>query len=811
MAQNETWLNHDMLEAVRVQYLDGNLFSMDNAGNLIGVNLTRGGVDYSGGGSVSSNVIRADGSTVSVVGALSGNVATVVLPQAAYAVPGVASIVVKLTVSGEVTTIAAVVANVYLSSTDSVVDPGTIIPSVQALISAIESAVASIPADYSALWASLAPAFSTSTNYTAGQYVTYNGALYRFTTDHSAGSWNSAQVTATNIGADLNALTSALDNQLVEIDFAPALSTDRKILPSSGKSSTDVKYTRTGVVQAAKGERAAVGLVSDTYEFAVFYYGVNGSISTGEDYLHRYTEYINGIVLFPDDVANFGLSFRRKDNADLTSADRDAIKAAVKAYMYTDTTLTMKNYPADAKAVQDAFTAEGIVTEAKIGNVSGVSFSSSQGLAGCYFETDGNAYLYVKALNTWYLRGAVATSASYGDILTVSKETSPSGVADCIKLASNDAVVYDVSDSTWKVVSLTNTFSSSYIPIFVCGYYKAYKQFGVVKGIGQYLYIAYMAQENETSYSTEVDTVVRKVLADRDNKTITFGLITDSHHGQKISGTSVNYNAIAQVDIFNRTCEKCADFTVHLGDAIGGMKALSVNTGYLTEYSESQNDTFLPFMYTIGHHEMYGLNYSTEYLNDPTAIPMANVLGAMGKRKFISPVYSESGDNWYFDLDGIRFISIDSVHNSSNGFNDEAKTFLQTAVNTANKIIVFSHLPANAGVNWNKRSPNSGSAIESTLNGATAEVLAYLHGHTHWDNSVVVTGNSFPYIATCCAFAEKTDSSKFCDLGNPTVYDRVIGDYSEFCFDIVNVHSDTGTIKHFRFGVGNDRTYTQPT
>lgn len=209
MAQNETWLNHDLLDAVKVQYLDGNLFSMDNAGNMIGVKLTRDGVDYSGGGSVSANVIRADGTTVTVIGALSGNAATVVLPQAAYAVPGVVSIVVKLTVSGEVTTIAAVVANVYQSSTDSVVDPGTIIPSVQNLISAIETAVASIPADYSSLWTSLAPAFSTSVNYTAGQYVTYNGALYRFTTDHSAGAWNSAHVTATNLGSEINSLKSA--------------------------------------------------------------------------------------------------------------------------------------------------------------------------------------------------------------------------------------------------------------------------------------------------------------------------------------------------------------------------------------------------------------------------------------------------------------------------------------------------------------------------------------------------------------------------------------------------------------------------
>ena len=211
MAQIETWLNQDMMEAVKVRYLDGNLFSMDNAGNLIGVNLTKAGAAYSGGGSVSANVIRADGGTVAVTGALSGDKATVVLPQAAYAVPGVVSVVIKLTVSGEITTIAAVVANVYRSSTDTAVDPGTIIPSVQTLINSINNAVASIPADYSSLWTSLAPAFSTSTAYTVGQYVTYNGGLYRFTSAHSAGAWNSAHVVAVNLGGEVSSLKNAID------------------------------------------------------------------------------------------------------------------------------------------------------------------------------------------------------------------------------------------------------------------------------------------------------------------------------------------------------------------------------------------------------------------------------------------------------------------------------------------------------------------------------------------------------------------------------------------------------------------------
>ena len=210
MAQNETWLKHDLLDAVKVQYLDGNLFSMDNAGNLIGVTLTRDGEDYSGGGSVSANVIRSDGGTVAVSGALSGKTATVVLPQAAYAVPGVVSIIVKLTASGQVTTIAALVANVYRSSTDTAIDPGTIIPSIQTLISQINTAVASIPADYSALWTKLAPAFSTDASYVAGQYVTYNSGLYRFNTSHS-GSWSSSDVTAVNLGGEITDLKSAIN------------------------------------------------------------------------------------------------------------------------------------------------------------------------------------------------------------------------------------------------------------------------------------------------------------------------------------------------------------------------------------------------------------------------------------------------------------------------------------------------------------------------------------------------------------------------------------------------------------------------
>ena len=151
MAVIETWFNQDLKKPVKVHYLDGNVFSLDNNGSMIGVNVFENGSPALLSGAVAANVIRADGATVAVAGSLSGNKASITLPQSALAVPGVISIIIKLTTSSIVTTLCAVVSNVYQSSTDTVVDPGTIIPSIETLIAEIEAAVESIPADYSEL------------------------------------------------------------------------------------------------------------------------------------------------------------------------------------------------------------------------------------------------------------------------------------------------------------------------------------------------------------------------------------------------------------------------------------------------------------------------------------------------------------------------------------------------------------------------------------------------------------------------------------------------------------------------------------
>lgn len=216
MARIESWFKQDLTKPVKVHAISGNLFSADNQGNLIGVEVFNNGEPVTLSGTVSANVIRPDGGTVAVTGSYTGNRASVILPAAAYAYPGIETIVLKLTESEVVTTLAAVVVTIYQASTDVVVDPGTVMPSIQTLISQIQTAVASIPADYSSLWTTLAPAYSTSSTYAVGQYRTHDGKMYRCVSPiTTAEAWTSSHWSEVKIGNELSELKSAITPILI--------------------------------------------------------------------------------------------------------------------------------------------------------------------------------------------------------------------------------------------------------------------------------------------------------------------------------------------------------------------------------------------------------------------------------------------------------------------------------------------------------------------------------------------------------------------------------------------------------------------
>lgn len=175
-------------------------------------------------GTVSGTALRPDGTTVALEGVkgadarevnvggaiLNATPCSVTLPQACFAYPGRVLVSIKLVTGTTATTVLAVTGTVVRTETDAAVDPGEIIPSVQELIDEIHDAVDSIPADYSALLAAVAPTFSASTNYTAGMYVWREGVLYRFTTAHPAGAWSGEDASTISVADGLLASDIAL-------------------------------------------------------------------------------------------------------------------------------------------------------------------------------------------------------------------------------------------------------------------------------------------------------------------------------------------------------------------------------------------------------------------------------------------------------------------------------------------------------------------------------------------------------------------------------------------------------------------------
>lgn len=133
-------------------FLNRSIGEGDNLANKFGVRAFRNGVPEPIGSTCAGYFIRPDGNTVAIAGTVSGNEAYVILPQACYAYEGQFSLAIKVSGSNSDTSTLRIVDGVVSNTTTgSVIDPGTILPDINALIAAIEEAVASIPLDYSAL------------------------------------------------------------------------------------------------------------------------------------------------------------------------------------------------------------------------------------------------------------------------------------------------------------------------------------------------------------------------------------------------------------------------------------------------------------------------------------------------------------------------------------------------------------------------------------------------------------------------------------------------------------------------------------
>lgn len=135
----ETWLRSDLTKPLKVETLHGVFFTADDAANVIGVEVYDGGAAAALSGSCVGYVIRADGGTLIITGTISGNRASITLPASAYVVEGPVDIVIKVVNGSVKTTVGACRGYVVRSTTDVIIDPGHVIPSIEELLAQIEA------------------------------------------------------------------------------------------------------------------------------------------------------------------------------------------------------------------------------------------------------------------------------------------------------------------------------------------------------------------------------------------------------------------------------------------------------------------------------------------------------------------------------------------------------------------------------------------------------------------------------------------------------------------------------------------------
>ena len=368
----------DLTQDIKIRQCGTIVFNKDDNSNILSVDLYNGQEEYSGGGSVAGACICPDGSTVPLTGSIDGKTASVTLTGDCFAFPGQIGIGVQV-ISGTVkTTVLKAIYNVELFETDDVVDPGSrLTVSVADLVQDIAEAVATIPPEYTDLLSAIAPTFSTSTAYKVGQYVWYDGKLYRFMVPHAAGSWLDTETVQIAVSSELfNAksdFNEFIGSSCLGITFNPEITLSRYISSSTGKAdaASSGTYACTGLLNGY-GSIIAIKTTGSTFKYRVHYYGANAKqtagTAAGNDYLGNTGTFSNEqVYVIPSNAVYIALEFRKNTEQAFVSGDDALILATLSAYSLTDTTLTHAGIASDAKATGDEIRA--VKTDLKLHNI----------------------------------------------------------------------------------------------------------------------------------------------------------------------------------------------------------------------------------------------------------------------------------------------------------------------------------------------------------------------------------------------------------------------------------------------------------
>lgn len=239
-------------------------------------------------GTVAGTALRGDGVTVTLSGekgsatvpvtfngiTVQATPCRVTLPQAAFRIPGMIKVSIVLTDGETTTTVLSLSGSVAQTNTDAVTDPEELIPNLSALQTAAAQAIAAAEDAETAaesVPALVAPTFNTTTAYAAGDYVYYNGSIWRFTAAHAAGAWTGSDAVQTTVTGEFSDLKSAFADDLSEyLSFKPFLKKNVYIETQNGNESAYSGWSATDFI-SCHGEKLLLINTVEATAYNIFY------------------------------------------------------------------------------------------------------------------------------------------------------------------------------------------------------------------------------------------------------------------------------------------------------------------------------------------------------------------------------------------------------------------------------------------------------------------------------------------------------------------------------------------------------------
>lgn len=161
-------------EANRPEFLKGTLYATENQAHTFVIHCTQAGEDVTLSGTVTANFIRPDNETVVMSGSIVDGAAEVDLAQSCYTQTGRFVFTIFVTLDEVKTAVYSLTGNVKQTTTDTIVDPGNVIPDIADIVAeyaAMQQAVtdANTAADNANAAASHAVRYDTAQTLTDAQ------------------------------------------------------------------------------------------------------------------------------------------------------------------------------------------------------------------------------------------------------------------------------------------------------------------------------------------------------------------------------------------------------------------------------------------------------------------------------------------------------------------------------------------------------------------------------------------------------------------------------------------------------------------